>query len=509
MFIIWFAVCTWWQRQSQHRAHAIRLASFAFIAGTLIGPFLFFDTFYIFCLALLFAVMAITFSRCSIGLSFLILFLLLTGIWRYQVTLPEYTDPSLIHFYQDQKVSWQGTVVEVQNRINQQKLVVNAEKVLSEDPMEVRGRVLVSVPLWPKFDYGDTIEIECTLKKPEQRDDFNYAQYLAKSDIYVICGFADIHTISSDNGNVIFATIYHARSYLQQRLYQTLSEPQVSIIDGMILGNAYGIPAETNALFSALGLTHIIAISGSHIVIMISLCMWLAINCRLKRQQAFLIAVAFVVVYIILVGAPPSAVRAGIMGVIVLLAQQISRRHQPLHTLLLTAALMLAVNPKLLLWDIGFQLSFAAVFGLLVIAPIIEKWWRSMPNFFDIRTMMSMTVAAQFATLPILIFQFKQVSPWSIVANFLILPIVPFMTIYALAHVLVAGVSVWVGSIMGWGSWLLVSYWLFIASVLSRLPLVTIFFQGVWVLVGCLASLVVITFFIMRYRRFGVSHDIL
>jgi competence protein ComEC len=229
--------------------------------------------------------------------------------------------------------------------------------------------------------------------------------------------------------------------------------------------------------------------------------MWLAVSCHLRRQQAFLVAVAFVVIYIILVGAPPSAVRAGIMGVIVLLAQQISRRHHPLHTLLLTAALMLAVNPKLLLWDIGFQLSFAAVFGLLVIAPVFERWWRAVPNFFDMRTMMSMTVAAQVATLPILIFQFKQVSPWSIVANFLILPIVPFMTIYALAHVLIAGVSVWAGSIVGWGSWVLVSYWLLIASLLSRVPLVTVFFQGIWIWIGCLGSLVLITFLLFRYRR--------
>jgi competence protein ComEC len=283
----------------------------------------------------------------------------------------------------------------------------------------------------------------------------------------------------------------------------------VSIIDGMILGNAYGIPQNVNEVFSALGLTHIIAISGSHIVIMISLCMWLGINFRFKRQQAFLIAIAFVVVYIILVGAPSSAVRAGIMGVIVLLAQQISRRHQPLHTLLLTAALMLVVNPKLLLWDIGFQLSFAAVFGLLVVAPVFEKWWRLLPSFLDIRTMVSMTVAAQLATLPIIIFHFKQLSPWSIVANFLILPIVPFMTIYALIHVLVAGISIWVGSIMGWGSWLLVSYWLFIASLLSYMPLVTVFFQGGWVWGGCLVSLVVLMFFVVRYRRQATSHDIL
>jgi competence protein ComEC len=132
----------------------------------------------------------------------------------------------------------------------------------------------------------------------------------------------------------------------------------------------------------------------------------------LSRKQAFYLAVLLLVIFIILVGVPASAMRAGLMGFFVLWALKLGRLNKITNAIILAGAIMLLINPKLLRYDIGFQLSFLAILGLIYFYPLINDWMIKikMPKLKGGREIFSMTIAAQVFTLPITAYNFSTVS---------------------------------------------------------------------------------------------------
>ena len=127
---------------------------------------------------------------------------------------------------------------------------------------------------------------------------------------------------------------------------------------GLLYGERSGLPLELADNFSRTGVSHIIAVSGYNISIVALALMSLFINLGLARPRAFWLVVAGIILFVIFTGAGASVVRAGIMGLIVLLAGQLGRLSRIGNVLIFTAALMLLFNPYVLIWDAGFQLSF-------------------------------------------------------------------------------------------------------------------------------------------------------
>jgi len=179
------------------------------------------------------------------------------------------------------------------------------------------------------------------------------------------------------------------------------------------------------------GVSHITSISGMHVAILSALLMEFLLGVGFWRGQSFYLTLFFLAFFIIMVGLPASALRAGIMGGLFLSAQKIGRKSTAFRSIVFAAVLILAVNPLLMRLDIGFQLSFLAVSGLIFLDPIFRKMLKKIPekNFLNLRTMISMTLSAQFFTLPILIYNFGQISLISPLANILILPFIPLVII--------------------------------------------------------------------------------
>lgn len=161
--------------------------------------------------------------------------------------------------------------------------------------------------------------------------------------------------------------------------------------------------------------------------ILIMLLMALFLGIGLWRSQAFYLTITFMLFFIMLTGGQPSAIRAGIMGGLFLLGSYIGRMNISLRALVFAGTIMLAFNPLLLLGDVGFQLSFLAVFGIISFAPFLNHVFGKLPNPWHLREILAMTIAAQVFTLPILIYNFGQVSLVSVLTNILIVPILPFL----------------------------------------------------------------------------------
>jgi len=324
--------------------------------------------------------------------------------------------------------------------------------------MEVKGDVLVNTSLYPEYQYGDQLRVSCHLERPEKIEDFSYDLYLARYNIYSLCYRPQIELLAKNQGNPLLATILGFKGRIQSIFNQTISAPQVSILSAMILGNRRSIPQEVTEDFRKAGTSHIIAISGMHITIISGLLMQFGIGLGISRRRTFYLASLVLIIYVILVGMPASAIRAATMGLLALFSQIIGRLSRSLNPLLFVASLMILINPKILVSDIGFQLSFLAVLGIIYLSPFFQKLFSWLPNFFQIRNSASMTMAAYLMTLPLIVYSFGNLSLVAIVVNVLVLPIVPLIMMSGLLTGILGIIFLPLGRIAGWLTWMFLSY---------------------------------------------------
>ena len=189
--------------------------------------------------------------------------------------------------------------------------------------------------------------------------------------------------------------------------------PEVSLLEGIILGNKQIYSEEIKNELSITGTSHIVAISGMNIVIVSEILMFVLIGLGMWRKQAFWFVSALIFLFIIMVGAPASAIRAGIMGAILLYAQKIGRLSNATRIMIFAGAIMLIFNPLLLRYDVGFQLSFLAVFGLIYIKPILDELVLRRIKKEELSSLLQIittTIAAQIAVLGVLIYNFGRIS---------------------------------------------------------------------------------------------------
>jgi competence protein ComEC len=210
-----------------------------------------------------------------------------------------------------------------------------------------------------------------------------------------------------------------------------------------------------------------------HIVILSSILVSLFLSLGFWRGQAFYLTVLIISIYILMIGLPASALRASIMVFLFLLGQKLGRLSFSYRTVIFAALIMLIANPFLLKDDIGFQLSFLAVFGIISFSSFFEEQLRSLfgGNLSGIISIVALTLSAQVFTLPLLIYNFGYFSLVGPITNLLIVPCLSYLIILSLVFFLAVFVYPLLGSIFSWLVYLLLSYFVFIISLFNTLPL--------------------------------------
>jgi competence protein ComEC len=227
---------------------------------------------------------------------------------------------------------------------------------------------------------------------------------------------------------------------LQNKINFSLSEPEASLANAIFLGYKKNLPSDLQDNFSKVGISHVMAISGMHIGIISVILMSVLIGFGLKRKHAFYFATFILILYIIIIGFPASAMRAGFMGFLVLWALNLGRLNKITNSIFLTAFLLLLINPKLFRDDIGFQLSFLAVLGIIYFYPFMSGFnEKVLKNILKSGKLLSilkviinifiLTISAQILTLPIVAYNFSGASLISPVSNLLIIWILPFLLV--------------------------------------------------------------------------------
>lgn len=361
---------------------------------------------------------------------------------------------------EEREVNLQGIIVsEPEQRIDQQKFEFQTKEIL--------GKILVTTKLYPEYHYGDKLKIAGQLKKPAVFEDFDYRQYLAKDEIYSVIYYPSINRLSEKAGPLFYQLIFNFKDKLRKVIEQVLLPPQSSILKAVFLGDKWGLSDQLKEKLNISGTRHIVAISGLHMIIMSQILLWLVLGLGLWRGQAFYGVLFFLIVYILMVGAPPSAVRAGIMAGLLLLAQKVGRLRGAERAVILAALIMLLINPQLLRSDVGFQLSFLATLSIIYLKPILDNYTGKWPNPVGLKDVLTMTLAAQLGTLPVLIFHFGRLSLVSPLANLLIVPLLPL--IMMLGMILSFSGLIWLplAKIMAGPVWVLLTYLFKVVDYLS------------------------------------------
>ncbi len=365
-------------------------------------------------------------------------FFLFFGAARYEFAQPEITPETLAYYNDYPRTVWvTGSLTEPPDlREGYQNLRVKVHAIdFGEGDIAIEGLLLIRARQAEDLTYGSLIRARGDIETPAESETFSYRDYLALSGIHSIMNANRVTLLPQDGETHVFwSLMYRLKASLSNRIYLLFPDPEASLLHGIMLGDEKGMSPELQQAFRDTGTSHIIAISGMHVAILALLLS--AIFGRIFGIKiGAILTILGIIGYTLLVGATPSVVRAAIMGTLSILALQLGRQNFALNALAFAALIMAFIDP-LLLWHVGFQLSFVATLGLILYA---QPWQnaslaflrRFLPETLVERLIVPFlgyviaTFSAQVMTLPLVAYHFGRVALAGFVLNPLILPALP------------------------------------------------------------------------------------
>lgn len=258
------------------------------------------------------------------------------------------------------------------------------------------------------------------------------------------------------------------RDWFADAVRRVIPEPESSLGVGYLVGQRRALPVDLAEALQTAGLTHIVVASGYNLTILVRLTRRLF--ARVSKYMASLSAVAMIVSFIAITGLSPSMSRAGLVTGLSLAAWYYGRKFHPIVLLFLAVAITVMFNPSYAWGDLGWQLSFAAFAGVMIVAPLLQRYFFGDKKPGVIRQILGETISAQLVTAPILIMSFGQLSNVAIISNLLILPFVPLTMlltfIAGVGSLVVPSVAVFVALPATW----LLKYMVAVTNYLASLP---------------------------------------
>lgn len=259
------------------------------------------------------------------------------------------------------------------------------------------------------------------------------------------------------------------RDWFAEKVRLSMAEPQASLGVSYLVGQRRALPIELSDTLQTLGLVHLVVASGFHLTIAVRFSR--RIFGKFSKYAGLLAAFGVIAGFLLLTGFSTSMIRAALVTGLSLLAWSVGRVFHPVPLLLIVAAATALINPSFLWGDIGWYLSFAAFAGVIILAPLIHDYfWGQHQRPSKLRELLITTLSAQITTLPLVAFTFGQYSPLSLLANLLILPLVPFTMLLTLIAGLLSAVLPGAAIIFGYPAYTLLSYMTKLTSWLVSTP---------------------------------------
>ncbi len=384
-------------------------------------------------------------------LTLMLLAMLFFGIgwWRGSVYVEKLAVHESFHY---QKVTLVGRATEdaVYGQRYQLEFPVTDVRVIAPERTPLTGNLMIRGFGEAAIYRGDTVQVTGKL-------------YPTRGNNLGGISFAELEVV--DRGNFWLDNL---RREFAAGMQSALPEPAASFGLGILIGQRTTLPEATDDDLRHVGLTHIIAVSGYNLTIIVLACRRLL--AKRSKFQATAACLALVGLFLLVTDANPPIVRASIISVLAIAAWYYGRSIKPIVLLLVAAAITVVANPVYLWGNVSWYLSFLAFFGVLVLAPLITKRIFGAREPGMVTSILIETACASVLVLPYVLFIFGETSLVSLPANLLVVPFIPLAMLLAL----IAGLAgMWLPALAGWFAWpatWLITYILDIAKLLARVP---------------------------------------
>lgn len=487
-----------------------------FLVGLLCAFYIDIPLFPVFLLALVFFVLFFLFrSRPHVAHVFLLALIILIGFLHLKLRTTQTDSKNITHFADlPFVVTIEGDIIKpIEKSANVFSTVIDVDSIWVFDRAWPATGFCVLKIYEPchHIEYGHRVVARGQLRLPSgERNpgDFNYKKYLAAQNIdavFRVASASNVVWLSNGHGSFVLANIIYAvRNYIIRVIDLSLSGQPAALLKALLVGLRGDIDSEIVETFANVGIIHVLAVSGLHVGFILAGLLGLLSFCRVPNPWRTLLVMVLLIFYAYLTGLKPSVVRAVIMAIVFLGGLLLQRRAHLLNTLSISALIILIVSP-LDLFEPGFQLSFAAVLGIIFIyrrltkmCSFLMKRLRDKGQLFFVRLLhlFFVTVAAQIATIPLTVYYFNRFSLISFLANLIVIPAIACVVALGMVAVFFSTIHFGLGAIYLNVVWLLLQGLLVFANAIENIPfayfilprpsmwLIVFYILGVWLFVS-------------------------
>ena len=408
-----------------------------------------------------------------------------TGIVRMQ-----YAKRQAPHFdtFSQRYIAMIGTVAEDPRFTEKSQIVLLNVKEIGHMPVASATAISVILRKYPAYKRGDMI----------------YAQGMFEARPYngVTAGTlfsAKEEKRGEEDIGIFFRWMSASKQAFNAHINTALPEPHAGFMKGLLLGERAAIPNDLLQMFRRTGTSHIIALSGYNITLVGTFLVNALLKFTVPFRLTFWIAGSSIVLFVLLTGAQASLIRAAIMGILILIAAREGRMYQMTNALVFAGMVMLAINPYLLGFDVGFQLSFLASLGLIYLTDPIHSALARLeykarllvrkgcipqakehPIATGVKKIMSETIAAQLAVLPLLVYLFGGVSLIAPISNLFVLAAIPSAMTFGFLTGMAGFIWQPISTVAGWCAWMILQYELSVIDFFSKISFsfISVSFSG-------------------------------
>lgn len=414
----------------------------------------------------------------------LVLLAWLGGVVRMQYATQQ--EPRLDAF-SHHHITVMGTIAEDPKLTERNQIILLDVEKIGQKIVTPSVRISVILRKYPAYQRGDILYIQGMFEAKPYNGITNGTLFSSQGE-----------KIGEKDIGVFLRFVRASKQQFNAHIDTALPEPHAGFMKGLLLGERASMPPYLIEQFKQAGVSHIVALSGYNITLVGTFFVEILLILTVPFRATFWIAGSSIVFFVLLTGAQASLVRAAIMGILVLIAAREGRMYHMTNALVFAGMVMLSANPYLLRFDVGFQLSFLATLGLIYLTDpvyraisLIEYNVRLLIKGKRIsqdkehrvingtKKIMSETIAAQLAVLPLIVYLFGGISLIAPISNLFVLIAIPI----TMAFGFLTGVAgfIWqpLSIILGWGAWVLLAYELAVINFFSQFPLAFISLSSV------------------------------
>jgi competence protein ComEC len=382
------------------------------------------------------------------------------------------------HFYlniqrQRENIPYNKIVAFLATIADEPKIYEKYQSLSAELQLPFKGNIDILTSPLENYKYGDLLEIEGKIEPPQSAADKPTAAFPKT-----------IAVVAEHRGFWLKEKLLDFKNYLLAQFQRSLPHNEAALMSGLTFGSRADFNQEFKNQMKLSGTTHLVALSGYNIGILVFAVAYI-FGQFLSRRKTFYLTLAVIFLFVLMVGAEASVVRAAIMGFLALLAKETGRIYNARNAVALTALVMTLVEPTVLVFNVGFQLSFLSLLGIVYLSPALKKLFRlDEKNNSGLKEIAIMTLSAQLAVMPLIISVFGQFSLTAVLANVLILEFVPFTMFLGFLLAALSSIYFYFGFAVAKVAELLLFYEISVIRIFAKLSIPMPLPFGNWLLAG-------------------------